>query len=383
MQRYAHLTRNRLAVALAVAVVGIAAKAAENTAQRTPEDFDWIDCRTLKIEGRGFDAKDEPYVRVPKRFVGKVPAPITGMGRHATGLNFRFRTTSRKLVFRWKIAPAPWADPLICPSGLQSVALWGKKDGEDWQFVSKAHPKKEGDNELRCGWDVSRLGLVYLPMRAEVKSLEVGIEKGKTFEVVERNPSDRIVHYGTSIVHGGCVSQPGMMFTSFMGRILDREVVNLGFSGAGKMEPEMADLLAEIDAALYIVDCDWNMNVELQKERYEPFVRKLRALRPKTPILLCGGCTEKRTPRAQEVFAKSVYDKLKAEDAGLWKDLHFLSGVGQLPFESFATHDHCHPNDYGSVFMGRVYAEAVARIVATDKTTRRQSCGREASISCR
>lgn len=360
-----HLTMNRLAIALAVSIVGITitAKADGSSARPMPEDYDWIDCSTLKIEGRGFDVKDEPYVRVPKRFVGKVPAPITGMGRHSTGLNFRFRTTSRRLVFRWKIAPAPWTDPLICPSGLQSVALWGKKDGEDWRFVSKAHPKKEGDNELRCSWETSRLGLLYLPMRAEVKSFEVGIEKGKTFELEERNPSDRIVHYGTSIVHGGCVSQPGMMFTSFMGRILDREVVNLGFSGAGKMESEMADLIAEIDAALYIVDCDWNMSVELQKERYERFVRKLRALRPKTPILLCGGCTENRSPRAQEVYAKSVYDKLKDEDAELWKDLHFFSGVGQLPFDSFATHDHCHPNDYGSVFMGRAYAETVARVL--------------------
>lgn len=335
-----------------------AGKARVNTA-----DYDWIDGRTLTIEGRGFDVKEEPYVRIPSRFADKVPGPVMSMGRQSTGLNFRFRTTSRKLVFRWKIRPAGWTDPLISPSGLQSIALWSKTDGGDWDFVAKAHPTKEGDNELSRGWDTSRLGLVYLPIRAEVLSFEVGIEKGKRFDVVPRNPADRIVHYGTSIVHGGCVSQPGMMFTSFMGRILDREVVNLGFSGNGKMESEMADLLAEIDAALYIVDCDWNMDVNLQKERYEPFVRKLHALRPKTPILLCGGCTTQKTPRSQEVYARSVYDKLKAENPTAWSNLHFLSGVGQLPFESYATHDHCHPNDFGSPHMGKAYADAVARIL--------------------
>ena len=357
---------NRMMMFALVAVLAaISAEAAKPQVRVKTEDYVWIDGTTLKIEGRGFDVKDEPYVRIPHRFVGKVPGGITGMGRQSTGLSFRFRTTSRRVVIRWTVRPSSWTDPLIPPSGLQSVALWGRGDGEDWQFVAKAHPTKEGDNELSCGWDPRRTGILYLPMRAEVLKLEVGVEKGAKFEALERKAADRIVHYGTSIVHGGCVSQPGMMFTSFMGRILDREVVNLGFSGGGKMEGEMADLLAEIDAALYIVDCDWNMDVALQKERYEPFVRKLRALRPRTPILLCGGCTERRTPRSQEVYAKSVYDRLKAEDPVLWKDLHFLSGVGQLPFESFATHDHCHPNDYGAPFMGKVYAEAVGRILGS------------------
>ena len=33
------------------------------------------------------------------------------------------------------------------------------------------------------------------------------------------------------------------------------------------MELELADVLAEIDAALYIVDCEWNMNVQMVEER--------------------------------------------------------------------------------------------------------------------
>ena len=109
-------------------------------------------------------------------------------------------------------------------------------------------------------------------------------------------------------MHGGCVSSAGMMFTSFAGRRLGCEIVDLGFSGGGKMELQMADIIAETDASLYVVDCDWNMTVGMQKERYEPFVRRLRKLRPSVPILLCGGCTERKSPRDQEVFAKSVHD---------------------------------------------------------------------------
>ena len=174
---------------------------------------------------------------------------------------------------------------------------------------------------------------------------------------------EKVVVYGTSIVHGGCVSSAGMMFMSFLGRRLDCDVVNLGFSGGGRMELEMAELVSEIDADVYVIDCDWNMSVEMQKERYEPFVRRLRALRPATPVLLCGGCTEKKKPLKQEIFAKGVFDALKAEDPGLWKDLHFLSGVDALPKCSWATHDHCHPNDYGAPFMGEVYARRIGEIL--------------------
>ena len=328
------------------------------------DDCQWIDGATLYCEGRGYDVRDEPYVRIPKSFEGKVPKSVYGMGRQSTGLNIRFRTSSRKLVFRWTVAASGWSDPLICPSGLDSIAVWGRGEGDaDWEFLAKAHPKRDGRNRLQTRWDPAKTCLVYLPMRAVVQKFEIGLEKGATFEVLARDPKDRIVHYGTSIVHGGCVSQPGLMFTAFEGRMLDREVVNLGFSGAGKMEPEMADFIGGIDAALYVVDCDWNMNAELQKQNYEAFVRRLHGLKPGTPILLCGGCTERRTPRTLEVYARSVFDRLKAENPALWKNLHFFSGVGQLPFESFATHDHCHPNDYGAPFMGRAYAAAIAPIL--------------------
>ena len=38
------------------------------------------------------------------------------------------------------------------------------------------------------------------------------------------------------------------------GRRLDLPVVNLGFSGNGKAEPEVARLLADLDPAIYVLD---------------------------------------------------------------------------------------------------------------------------------
>ena len=327
-------------------------------------DYDWIDVSKLDIGGRGFLSDTEPFVRFPKAQREKAPRAIQSMSCESTGLNFKFKTTSSKLVFRYVTVKRNWTDPLIPPSGLQAVSLWERRNGsQDWAYVGKNHPDIDGTNKYAVSWRPTSTGWLYLPMRAKVVTFQIGIDRGSRFETVPYANPGKVVIYGTSIVHGGCVSSAGMMFTSFMGRRLDRNVVNLGFSGGGKMELEMAELISMIDASIYVVDCDWNMTVDLQKERYEPFVRRLRQLRPSVPILLCGGCTENKSPRNQEVFAKSVYDKLKAEDASAWRNLHFLSGVDALPKCSWATHDHCHPNDYGAPFMGEVYARRIGEIL--------------------
>ena len=68
-----------------------------------------------------------------------------------------------------------------------------------------------------------------------------------------------------------------------MGRRLDWPTINLGFSGNGKSEPEIAALFAELDPAVYVYDSLPNLNLEEARERVEPFLRTLRKARPKTP----------------------------------------------------------------------------------------------------
>ena len=61
--------------------------------------------------------------------------------------------------------------------------------------------------------------------------------------------------YGTSIAQGGCATRPGLAWTSILARKLDRTVINLGFSGNGRMEKELVSLLAELNPSIYVLDC--------------------------------------------------------------------------------------------------------------------------------
>src|SRR5258705_7674130 len=129
--------------------------------------------------------------------------------------------------------------------------------------------------------------LLHLPLYNGVSSVEIGLPKTATLARTTDRPKDRarpILFYGTSITQGGCASRPGMVHTAILGRRHDRPIINLGFSGNGKMEPELADLLAELDPAVYVLDCLPNMTAEEVEQRVEPFVRTLRKAHPTTPI---------------------------------------------------------------------------------------------------
>ena len=75
---------------------------------------------------------------------------------------------------------------------------------------------------------------------------------------------------------------------------------------------EGLDILARIDASVFVLDCLPNLRAEAISERAAPFVRRLRALRPDTPILL----VEDRS-YANDVWRASVREMQLALGQGL------------------------------------------------------------------
>ena len=329
------------------------------------EAYDWHDGLTLGLEGRGFAKEAEPYTRLPVRFQSKVTEKVWGLSRTTIGFNARFVTDSNEVVVRWQVKPESVPIMYMTPACSAGIDVFARTGTNAWRHISCGAPTfKSGEGELRLPWTKGDECLIYLPVRTRPSAFSVGVKKGRSFERPPAHMTDRpVVIYGTSIVNGGSASRPGLIFTSVMGRLADVEVVNLGFSGAAKMELPMADLVAEIDASLYILDCEHNMSLQVCRENFEPFVRRFKELRPDTPVLVCGGCTERPEPLGVELITTEVLKKLRAENPEKWANWHFLSGVDQLPKTDDCTHDHCHPNDLGFVFMGRVYAEKILSIL--------------------
>jgi hypothetical protein len=245
------------------------------------------------------------------------------------------------------------------------VDLYVKDASGAWQFRKNGQPKQV-TNDVSFSASAGQECLLYLPLYNGVTSVEIGLPKGHTLSMVPTRPGLKpVVFYGTSITQGGCASRPGLAATAIAGRNLDVPVINLGFSGSGKMEPELADLLAGMDPSVYVLDCLWNMKPDMVTERIAPFVRKLRAAHPDTPILLAEDSNYKNAiPTDKGRLLRDIFATLRREGV---KNLHFVSGEDMLGTDLEGTVDGCHPNDIGMLRQAGVFVKALAPLLPTGR----------------
>jgi lysophospholipase L1-like esterase len=319
-------------------------------------DLVWYDIRSLGIEGQGWSEVKAPYDRLPAKAEGKVRDAVWGLSRDSAGMCVRFATDSPAVHCRWTLTKANLAMPHMAATGVSGVDLYVHTD-HGWRWVACGRPTAQTNNAaLVAGLPAERREwLMYLPLYNGVSSVEVGIAKTAAIAPLPRAKGTEkpIVFSGTSITHGACASRPGMVHTAILGRRLDRPVINLGFSGNGKMEEPVNELLAEIDAEMYVIDCLPNMSAAEVAERTEPLVALLRKARPQTPIVLVEDRTyadahlvksKRERNHTSRAALRAAYDKLKAAGE---KNLYYIEGEHLLGDDYEGTVDSSHPNDLG------------------------------------
>lgn len=323
----------------------------------------WYDCATLVtdgkivMEGKGWTNGESFYDRLPAKASGVVTPAVWNLSHNSAGMCFRFETEAKVLQVRWMLTSAALAMPHMPATGVSEVDLYVQAADGRWLF----QPRQFGEGEIGTASTFplnagSKVCLLYLPLYNGVKSIEFGVAEGQTFSKIQAQRPKPIVVYGTSIAQGGCASRPGMAWTSIVGRHLDVPVINLGFSGSGKMEMEMADLLAELDPAVYVLDCLPNLSPAMMSERMEPFVRKLRSVRPQTPIVLVEGSQ-------WQYGLRPIYEKMKrAGDA----NLYFASGIDARGEDGEGTVDGIHPTDLGMMRQAMGMEKALRPILTTN-----------------
>lgn len=213
--------------------------------------------------------------------------------------------------------------------------LHAKADDSCWRWLGIGRPIGKTTTATLATRlpEGTREYLLCFPLYNGVTSVEFGAPEGRTLKKVPSRPEanrNPVVVYGTSTTQGGCVSRPGMVHTAILGRWFSRPFTNLGFSGNGKVEPEVADLLAELDPAVYVPDCLPNMNAQLVTERIEPSVRTLRKSHPDTPIMLAEDRTYANafllpSQRQTNTANHAAHDRLIADGV---IGLHYLTSPG-------------------------------------------------------
>ena len=267
----------------------VAPKATDRYAVRADEKVAWHDVREWDLEGRAFpDAERKKYFdRLPAEADGKVTAAVWGLSRDSAGQMFRFRTDATTIYAHYKVTKENLAMPHMPATGVSGLDLYARDQDGRWRWVQVVRPTAQ-EMKVRIAENLDpgeREYALYLPLYNGVEFLEVGVPEGRKFAGLKPRPKP-VVFYGTSITHGACASRPGMVHTAILGRRFDVPVVNLGFSGNGRMDKEVGEFLVRIDAAVFVIDCLPNMSPKDVAEKCAPLVKQLRAARPDTPIVL-------------------------------------------------------------------------------------------------
>ncbi len=344
--------------------------AAESLTPKVESEIAWYDAKAIGIEGQGWTDTKLPYDRLPAKAEETVRKDVWSLSRNSAGMAFRFVTASPTIHARWTVTSERLAMPHMPATGVSGLDLYAKDDAGKWRWVAVGQPKEKTNtvilaNNIKPG---PREYLIYLPLYNGVSQVEVGVPMAQS---IERAPeylaakSKPIVFYGTSITHGACASRPGMVHTAILGRRYHRPVINLGFSGNGRMEAAVGALLTELDPAVYVIDCCPNLGPADTAKLTEPLVKQLRAARPDVPIILVEdrrytdawlntGKGERNDGNHQAL--KVAYDKLIAAGE---KQLYYIPGDDLLGDDNEGAVDSSHPNDLGFLRQADAFAKVM------------------------
>lgn len=321
------------------------------------EKIQWHDVTQWGVEGRGWGDQGRArwFDRFPAKAEGAVTPAVWNLSRHSAGMMVRFKTDATEIHARWKLMSARLGMPHMPPSGVSGLDLYARDAQGQWRWAAATRPSKQDMQAalLRGIAPGQREYAVYLPLYNGTESLSIGVPAGAKFEKLAPRKAKPLVFYGTSITHGACASRPGITHPAILGRRFDRPVINIGFSGNGRMHEAVGKLMAEVDAACYIIDCLPNMNAAMVTERCVPLVKLLRKARPETPIVLVedrrfanSWLTPVKSKFHDDNHAalRKAYEQLRA--AGV-PHLHYLGGNKLLGDDTEGTTDASHPNDLG------------------------------------
>jgi lysophospholipase L1-like esterase len=300
--------------------------------------------------------KGELY-RLPLSLEKVVRPPVWNLAKSPSGGRIRFRTDAPSIAIRVEYPSAPNMANMHA-FGQTGVDLYA-----DDVYISSAIADKDAapgkTYEKLFFKDMPRVErdiTIYLPLYKPVKVLAIGLPEARVSHARPYALPRPVVFYGTSITQGGCASRSGMSYQAILGRMLNLDFVNLGFSGNGKGEAELARAVADIDASAYVLDFAQNNGTVADLSTvYAPFVQILREKHPDTPILAITPIYSTREATGDKEFQKMrdhIRQVVSRAIAAGDRHLQLVEGTDLLgPAQGDGLVDGSHPNDLGFQYM--------------------------------
>lgn len=320
------------------------------------DSLKYVDAATLPVIGKGFEDTQTRYERLPASLEKITRPPVWGLSKNPSGLAIRFRTNSPLIAAKWEVTKDVFMNHFTM-TGIKGLDLYCLKNGK-WQFVNSARPKEKSTTAVIIknmpGEEMEYM--LYLPLYDGLKSLEIGVTADSEINpplVNSPQTGSPVVFYGTSITQGGCASRAGMSYPNILSRMLDREIINLGFSGNGRLDLEIAEAMASIPASCFVIDCLPNVDVALMNKNYSRFLEIIREKKPETPIILVENIFYPHMYFDQKVFKsiqeenatlKRIFQERKKDGD---KNIYYVKADKLIGDDNEATVDGVHLTDMG------------------------------------
>ncbi len=317
--------------------------------------------------------KENRYDRLPLSYKELVRKPVWELSKSSAGMSIRFLSNSTSISVKWTLLNNNKMNHMA-ETGIKGVDLYFNNQGK-WQYLNTARPS-DIKNEyvlIKNMSDEMREFKVYLPLYDGVESIEIGIDSNSVIERPLKKNSRSIIFYGTSITQGGCASRPGMAHTNIISRKLNIVCINFGFSGNGRMEQPINELISEFNPLFYVIECLPNMTVEQVTNRTIPLVKTIQEKRPETPIIFVENF----------LYESSVLDKkakalineknaaLKAEYIkmieGGFKNILYISSESATGKDHEGTVDGVHFTDLGFIRYADFLIDKFVKFGVVDK----------------
>ena len=330
-------------------------------------DMKWVNGSVFPVLGRVYRDSLPLYSRIPAFRKEATREALYELGQHTSGMALRFRSDTRKMALRWESLTRNDMTHMASMA-IRGADLYVKTDAGRWRFIGVARPMGDPTEWLIIDnmEPQMREYMLHLPLYDGLKSLEIGVSPDARVlaPAIESPEMEKpVVIYGSSIAHGATASRPGMAASNIIRRELDRETINLGFSANAHIDYEIAEMMADVDASVYVLDFVPNALVPEIEGKTEKFVRILRDRRPGVPLVFIEDpmfshalldTVTADVINAKNRAIKSMYDKLKSQGM---ENIYYIKSEELLPADGDGSSDGIHFTDIGF----RTYADTLLK----------------------
>ncbi|MDQ0888360.1 hypothetical protein QFZ81_003448 [Paenibacillus sp. V4I9] len=339
--------------------------------------FNWYSPleKPFHIAGFGWLYEEKLYRRLPTKPDWKLSEAVDQLANCTAGGQIRFETYATSLSVKVKLTGTANMYHMTA-TGQCGFDCYIGGPGEQLYYGTTVYDHTLSEYEAVFFKDMareSRIITLNFPLYQGVEEVWIGLDReAQIAPPPAYENSGKIIVYGTSITQGGCAARPGMAYTNILSRRINREFLNLGFSGNGKGEPELAQILSNIsDPACLILDYEANcVSTELLQRTLPEFIQIYRDKHPLTPILVISSITyakekfhdqmaQDRANRKQ-VQLRTVEQRRELGDA----NIYFYDGSNLLGEDAHeCTVDGVHPTDLGFLRMANGLTPVLQKIL--------------------